>query len=248
MKKAIIFALIFAGNLLYGDVLVYGPGGPAPVLKELANEFNKTSKEKINIIAGPTGEWIDRAKVDADMVYSGSSAMMDSFIKAMPEALGSEGIKVLSIREAGIIVRPNNPKNIKKLDDLFKSGIKVMVVDGAGQVGLYEDMALKDGKVENLASLRQNIVYYAKNSKDAVMKWNEDKTIDALIIWSHWAKSIGEDKAEFVSLKGSNVIFRATEIAITKMSQKSEIAQDFIDFITSKDAQNIWQKYGWEKR
>lgn len=61
--------------------------------------------------------------------------MMDSFIKTMPNQLSSNDVNVLNIREAGIIVRPNNPKNIKSFDDLLKKGIKIMVVDGAGQVG-----------------------------------------------------------------------------------------------------------------
>lgn len=248
VKKTILAIMLFASGILYADVLVYGPGGPAPVLKELAQEFNKNSKDKIEIIAGPTSQWIDKAKQDADIIYSGSSTMMDSFIKTMPDQLSSNDINVLNIREAGIVVRPNNPKNIKSFDDLLKKGIKIMVVDGAGQVGLYEDMALKDGKVENLINLRKNIIYYAPNSKAAVIEWNENKAIDALIIWSHWANSIGKDKAEFISLKSSNVIYRASEIAITKNSQNKKIAQKFIDFINSNQAQSIWEKYGWEAK
>lgn len=69
------------------------------------------------------------------------------------------------MRPSGIIVRPNNPKNIKNFEDILKDGVNVMVVDGAGQVGLYEDMALKSVKRENLVKLRKNIKIYAKNSK-----------------------------------------------------------------------------------
>lgn len=248
MKKIILPIILLTSSVLYGDVLVYGPGGPAPVLKELAQEFNKTSNEKVEIIAGPTSQWIEKAKLDADIIYSGSSAMMDSFIKTMPNQLSSNDVNVLNIREAGIIVRPNNPKNIKNFNDLLKKGIKIMVVDGAGQVGLYEDMALKDGKIENLQNLRKNIVYYAPNSKAAVIEWNSNESIDALIIWSHWAKSIGEDKAKFISLKSSNIIYRATEIAITKTSNNKNAAQKFIDFINSKQAQDVWKKYKWEAK
>ena len=58
--------------------------------------------------------------------------MMDGFIKAMPNSLNVKDVEVLNIREAGIVVRKNNPKNIKKFADILKDGIKVMVVDGAG--------------------------------------------------------------------------------------------------------------------
>lgn len=115
-KKIILPIILLTNSVLYGDVLVYGPGGPAPVLKELAQEFNKTSNKKVEIIADPTSQWIEKAKLDADIIYSGSSAM--SFIKTMPNQLSSNDVNVLNIREAGIIVRPNNPKNIKSFDGL----------------------------------------------------------------------------------------------------------------------------------
>lgn len=48
-------------------------------------------------------------------------------------------------------------KILKILKIFLKDGVNVMVVDGAGQVGLYEDMALKSTKRENLVKLRKNI-------------------------------------------------------------------------------------------
>lgn len=247
MKKILFFILIFANNL-FGNILVYGPGGPASALKELAQEFNKNNAEKVEIIAAPPSKWINQAKKDADMVYSGSSAMMDGFIKAMPDKLSSDDVKVLNIREAGIVVRPNNPKNIKGFNDLLKKNIKVMVVDGSGQVGLYEDMALKNGKIENLINLRKNIVFYANNTKIALEEWDKNQSIDAFIVWSHWARFLGESKAKFISIKGSNALYRAAEIAITKTSQNKTLAQKFMDFINSAQAQSIWKKHGWETK
>lgn len=106
-------------------------------------------------------------------------------------------------------------KILKIFEDILKDGVNVMVVDGVGQVGLYEDMALKSAKRENLAKLRKNIKIYAKNSKVAVDEWNNNPNIDALIIWSHWAKALGDDKALFIKDKKA-VIYRAAEIAPTK--------------------------------
>lgn len=64
-----------------------------------------------------------------------------------------EKLSVLNVRPSGTIVRPNNPKNIKNFEDILKGGVNVMVVDGAGQVGLYEDMALKSAKRENFGKI-----------------------------------------------------------------------------------------------
>lgn len=43
-------------------------------------------------------------------------------------------------------MRKGNPKNIKGFKDLAKSGVKVLVTHGAGQVGMWEDIA---GRTEN---------------------------------------------------------------------------------------------------
>lgn len=241
MKKIIISSLI-AASFLNAEILVYGPGGPAPVIKELAKKFEEKTKEKVTVIAGPTSSWIDKAKENADLIYSGNTSMMDDFIKKIPN-LSLENLNVLNVRPSGMIVRPNNPKNIKNFDDILKDGVNIMVVDGAGQVGLYEDMALKSGKRENLVKLRKNIKIYAKNSKVAVDEWNNNQDIDVLIIWSHWAKALG-DKALFIK-DNKVVIYRAAEIAPTQKGLQNKQALEFVNFIQSKEAQKVWKKYTW---
>ena len=149
MKK-ILFASLLISSAVYAEVIAYGPGGPAPVLKELATEFEAKKGKKVKIVAGPTGQWINQAKADADIIFAGNSSMMDGFIKAFDGNLDVKNVEVLNIREAGIVVKKGNPKNIKSFKDLLKANIHVMVVDGAGQVGLYEDMALKNGKRNQL--------------------------------------------------------------------------------------------------
>ncbi|PVW98763.1 substrate-binding domain-containing protein, partial [Campylobacter jejuni] len=55
------------------------PGGPAPVLKELALKFEEKTKEKVIVTAGPTPAWVDKAKENADLIFSGNTSMMDDF-------------------------------------------------------------------------------------------------------------------------------------------------------------------------
>lgn len=242
MKKGLLISLISLVSL-YAEVFVYGPGGPAPALKKLAEQFNATSTEKVIIQAGPPPVWMEEAKTKADLIFSGNSSMMDAFVLNLK--INPANIQVLNIRQAGIIVRPNNPKKINAFKDLLQPGVKVMIVNGAGQVGLYEDMALKNGKRSDLVALRKNIQIFAKNSKQALELWDQDPSIDALIIWKHWAKTMGEKKAQFISLNQENVIYRASEIVIVNDSKKKEIAQKFIDFLQSKEAQKVWEEAGW---
>ena len=68
MKK-ILFASLLISSAVYAEVIAYGPGGPAPVLKELATEFEAKQGKKVKIVAGPTGQWINQAKADADIIF-----------------------------------------------------------------------------------------------------------------------------------------------------------------------------------
>ncbi|AJC86279.1 major antigenic peptide PEB2 [Campylobacter sp. RM16704] len=244
MKKILLLS-VFTAATINAEILVYGPGGPAPVLKELAKQFEVKSGEKVIVNAGPTPKWIKQAKIDADIIFSGNSSMMDDFIKMLPSQIKIEDVQVLNARGSGMIVRANNPKKIKKFEDILKNNVKVMVVDGAGQVGLYEDMALKTGKIENLEKLRKNIVVYAKNSKAAVDEWKNNHNIDVLIIWTHWIKAVGEKENKFIKADKNSIIYRASEIVPTKKGMNNPKVTEFIHFIQSKEAQKVWKEEGW---
>lgn len=41
-------------------------------------------------------------------------------------------LSVLNLYPSGIIVYPNNPKNIKNFEDILKDGVNVMMDDGIG--------------------------------------------------------------------------------------------------------------------
>ncbi len=89
MRKRILFlaplfsALTLSIGVAQAETLnIYGPGGPAPVVKELAKAFAKEKGIEVIVTAGPTPEWLDKAKGNADLIFSGSENMMSSFITA----------------------------------------------------------------------------------------------------------------------------------------------------------------------
>ena len=59
---------MFVTGVQADDVLrMYGPGGPAPAMREAAAAFEKSAGIKVEVTAGPTGKWLEQAKVDADL-------------------------------------------------------------------------------------------------------------------------------------------------------------------------------------
>ena len=50
---------------------VYGPGGLMPAMKEAATVFGAAHGITVEVTAGPTPAWIEKARADADLVFSG---------------------------------------------------------------------------------------------------------------------------------------------------------------------------------
>ena len=222
---------------------VYGPGGPAPAMKEAAKVFEQKTGTPVVVTAGPTPEWIEQAKSDADLVYSGSETMMTDFAQAMEAQIDETRVEPLYLRPFAILVRPGNPKTIKGLSDLFRPGHRVIVVNGAGQNGVWEDAAGRQGDIESVRALRKNIVKYAKNSALAKQAWTEDPSLDAWLIWNIWQVA-NPTLADVVPVEKDYVIYRDTGIVVTQKGDLSPAAKQFMDFLKSPDGATIFQKWG----
>jgi accessory colonization factor AcfC len=139
-------------------------------------------------------------------------------------------------------VRPGNPTHINGLADLLKSGHRILVVNGAGQQGLWEDVAGRLGDIGTVRALRSNIVKVAGNSAQAKQAWTDDNSIDAWLIWSIWQVA-NANVADQVPLEPQYAIYRDTGIALTKKAQPA--AKEFANFLASPEGAAIFEKWGW---
>jgi accessory colonization factor AcfC len=87
LSTVTLITAIAAGSSAHaaGPLHMYGPGGPLPAMKEAAAAFGRSHGVAVDVVAGPTPQWIDHAKADADLIFSGSEVMMSDFISAMPD-------------------------------------------------------------------------------------------------------------------------------------------------------------------
>ena len=222
---------------------VYGPGGPLPAMKEAAEIFGRTHGAEIQVTGGPLSQWIDHAKADADVVFSGSEGMMSDFITAMPD-IDPATAKALYLRPAAILVRPGNPTDVKGVADLLKPGHRILVVNGAGQQGLWEDVAGRLGDIANVQAFRANIVTVAANSAQARQAWIEDKSLDAWLIWTIWQVA-NPTLADQVPVEPQYSIYRDVGVALTKTGEARPVARQFTEFLASPEGASIFAKWGW---
>lgn len=227
---------------------VYGPGGPAPAMQEAAKAFGATNDVTVNVTAGPTTQWLDKAKQDADVVFSGAENMMSDFAKALPGAFELRDAQPLYLRPVAILVRPGNPKRIRGFRDLLAPGVKVLTVGGSGQTGLWEDVAGRTGNIEMVRAFRKNMVLpEATNSGAAKQQWTEQKDIDAWLIWNIWQVA-NPELAQVVRMDEPFRIYRDTGVVLTRKGSGTPLAKQFTEFLLSPAGRKIFAKWGWDTR
>lgn len=216
-------------------------------MREAAKVFGGKKGITIWITAGPTPTWKDQAMKDADLIFSGSEYMMTDFVhRDLPGLIDAATIRTLYLRPSAILVRPGNPKGIKGIKDLARPGVKILVVEGAGQVGMWEDVAGRTTSVKLIHGIRRNIGFFAANSGEAKKIWNSDLTYDAWIIWTIWQKE--DPAADLIHTEKENTIYRSCGIAMTSRSANKVMAKEFSNFLQSAEGQDIFVKWGWLAR
>jgi accessory colonization factor AcfC len=220
---------------------VYGPGGPLGPVKECAEIFSKVQGAEVKVAAGPTFKWIDQAKQDADIIFGGAEYMLTEFIQKYPGLVDEKTRTSLYVRAAGILVRKGNPKKVKSLSDLTQNGIKLIDVNGAGQVGLWEDMAGDKGLIPGI---QKNIALSVTTSADAIEMWKSMPELDAWITYESWHYRLKE-VTDLVKLPEEGKIYRGTPIAATTISNKKELAKQFIDFLKTEQCHEVFRQWGW---
>lgn len=235
-------------------LFVYGPGGPLPAMKDAAAAFERKTGAHIVLTGGPTGAWLAKARGDADVIFSGAENMMTDYVRQLGDTAGGAGpragridestIVPLYLRPAAILVRKGNPKRITRFEDLLRPGMKVLVVQGAGQNGLWEDVAGHGGDITVVRAFRRNIGAFATNSGEAKTQWTNDSSFDAWLIWNIWQVA-NPSLADMVPLSKRWVIYRDAGVALTAKGKDRESARHFAAFLQSPEGARIFRTWGW---
>ena len=246
IKILILAIFAFAPAIIFAQakdtLFIYGPGGPAAAMEECAKIFSAKNSIPVKVTAGPEAKWIDNAKQNADIVFGGAEYMLTQFKMQHPGLMDSTTRKELYKRAAGILVRPGNPKKILSLKDLTKPGINILEITGAGQLGMWEDLA---GKQNLIGGIQKNIKGAFGNTALAIDAWKSDNKYDAVIIFSSWYYRL-KDVAQLVKIPVAQTVYRGTPIAITAITNQKQDAEKFIQFLLTNEGHAVFKKWGWE--
>lgn len=246
MKKFLLLLMLtspLANAQTSADTLhVYGPGGPFGPINECAALFGQQTGHPVRVVAGPDATWLPAARQQADLFFGGSEYMLTQFTATNPDLVDAGSRTELYRRAAAILVHPGNPKHIRSLRDLAKPGITILDVNGAGQLGLWEDLA---GRQNLIGAIQANIGQSFANSALGIAAWKNDSRYDAWITYASWHHRLPAETT-LVTLPAAEIVYRGTPIALSKTTRQAAVARQFVLFLQSATGHDVFKKWGWE--
>ena len=145
-----------------------------------------------------------------------------------------------------ILVQKGNPKEIRRLNDLLKPGIKL---------GLGDSEACAIGRISKKILEKNNIKWEDIQKKLAFKSFTvnelgmqiQTQTLDAVIVWDATAKYYSEHGDEIPIAIENNVI-STVDIGVLKFTKHQELAEKFVDFVTSEKGKAILKKHHYSTR
>ena len=214
-----------------------------PPMEEAAAAFEKETGIKVYLNFGGSGAMLSQIELSksGDLYIPGSP---DYIIKAeKKDVIDTATVKEIAYLIPVIAVQHGNPKNILSLADLARPGIAVGIGNPTAVcVGLY---AIEIFDYNNLLEdISKNIVVNAESCEKTATLISL-KSVDAIIGWDVF-HDWDPENIDVVYIPEEQLP-RIAYIpgAITKFTADKDSARKFLDFLVSKEGQQIFQKWGY---
>jgi molybdate transport system substrate-binding protein len=230
--------------LIGKEISVFAGSASKPALDEAARAFEKETGVKVYLTYGGSGTVLSQMELSktGDIYIPGSP---DYLVKAESKKITAPAsTKIVAYLIPAINLQPGNPKNIKSLSDLAKSGIKVGIGNPTTVcVGLYAVEILDGNRL--LADVYKNIITQA-SSCDSTATLISLKSVDAVMGWSVF-HSWDPKNIDTIYLKPEQISRLAyIPAAISTFVKEKDAAAAFINFLTSPTGQDIFKKWGYD--
>jgi len=255
MKKLVLAVTIVIAVLLSGckaekagksdseakKLLLYCGAGIRPPADELVESFGREHGVKIATNYAGSETLLSTIR----LIRSGDLYMPGD--KHYVEQAAQEGM-ILSQRSVcyfvpTIFVQKGNPKNIRRLQDLLRPGLKL---------GFGDSKACAIGRTTKQILAKNNIAWdeVEKNLKFQSLTVNElgmqiqAKSLDAVIVWDAMAQYYS-DYGDQVPIAREKNVLSTVDVGVLKFTEHKELAEKFMDFLVSEQGRDIFEKHNY---
>ena len=233
--KLFLVIIFFINTIFANEILFYCGATMREALKEIAALFEQKYEIKIKFIVGGSKSLLNKIKIikKGDLYLPGS----ENYILKNKNLFLEH--KYIGYNKLTLIVKKNNPKNIKQLNDLFKRDDLAIVLCNpelsscgkATKKFLKEDFLFLYSKSCEIVLDSKDLAFCVKNCADVGISWRATAT-----------SKTNKDKLEYIDIKSSkNKLY----LAIIKYTNNYKLAKKFLEFATSEQGKDIMKKYGF---
>ncbi len=213
-----------------------------PALEESAGIFEEKTGIRVVLYFSGSGTALSQMKLSrkGDLYIPGSPEYM---ARAAKEGIiDKKTTRIIAYLIPAMLVRKGNPRDIQKLTDLAKPGMRVAIADPESVViGLYAvEILEKNGLLE---AVGKNIVTFSESASKAASLIPLN-TVDAVIGWRVFGIWSSDNR---LVLLPSDQIPRIAYIpaAVSSFSKNPDAANAFIEFLTGEEGQEIFTRWGY---
>ena len=244
LSKILFLALVMVVNtgLLAADITVFAAASLTDSLKEIAASYGKTSGDKIvfNFGASSTLARQIEAGAPADIFFSADEAQMNKLAK---QGLIDAATRKDRLGNTLVVVVPgDSPLQVQSASNLTNAGVK--------QIALADPQAVPAGVyakawLENLhlwASVQPKVI--PTENVRAALAAVASGNVDAGIVYKTDAAISKKVKIAYEVPRADGPDIRYP-MALVKSSQQPGAAKQFLDYLSSKEAGQVFTQYGF---
>ena len=231
------------------SLLVFAGAAGKPPTEEAAKLFQRKKGVEVQVTFGGSGFVLSQMKLarKGDIYFPGSSDFME---KAKKEKLVyPETEKIVTYLIPAINVQKGNPRNIRSLRDLLPPGVRLGIADPETVcVGTYAvEVIEKNLSPEERGRFRKNLATTVE-SCEKTANIISLKTVDAVIGWrvfQYWDPG----RIETVLLRPEEIPrIGYIPAAVSVFTKDRTLAEDFIQFLSAPEGQELFRKHGYLTR
>lgn len=183
----------------------------------------------------------------ADVFASANATQMNNVVT--PGNIAGSAVKTMAHNRLVVIYPTANPANIQSLQDLGKSGVKVVLAANTVPVGQYAvqflGLAAADPSfgASYKTNVLKNVVSYETDVKSVLSKVALGEADAGIVYTTDAATETG--KVGTIAIPDALNVIALYPIGAVKASKQAATAQAFIDYVLSPAGQATLAKYGF---
>jgi molybdate transport system substrate-binding protein len=241
---SLVIGLILAANLAVAgcavedSLLVYCGAGLSEPMEEIADLFEEQEGVQIDYTFGGSAQLLSQIELyqTGDLYMPGARSYIDS---AIEKGLIDETTNVV-YHVPCIITPKGNPAGLESLEELAEPGVRVALGEPAGPAIGKNSKKMLEG-LGIWEEVEKNVVAFSGTVNELLVYISLGQA-DAAIVWEDL---YDPDEMEKVEIPQEMNGIKVVPIGTLVFSDDEEMAEEFMNFVASKEGKSIFADYGF---